>query len=640
MNLQIFRSLFVITCMVSAMQLSAQTLVQNWAKQIYSLTQVSAIVETQMITDRHGNLYAMLAEQGPANIGGGITDSASRHLLVSWDCDGNFRWMKKLGENNLGGNFSIATDTMDGVYVLASVYVGNSDTIRWDQDTSVFMQQGMKGAFLLKYNSLGQFQWCQVPVLSYGNNYAYDLQVSPSGDVFWLGKLLPGTYNGGLTITAHKYYVVQHDAAGNFQTAIPLDISGPGVSANYISPSLRYDPGRRRFYIRYVYDNVQGLWVGSTLITSPPPLSHVLFIGAFDSIGNSLWVRPASPDTLASDVTVPAIGGDGTLYLGFGGYPGDVFCGDTLTNPSGGGGMISQLMALDTNGNVLWTNRIYGTSISDVHLSNNTVVGTGRYGGSFSWGNKVITSSPAVGAAYVVRADATTGTVIGLEGINFSNNVFKGGSCVDRTGNIYVFGTFYGYLIFGTDTLGMIGGNTAYHYIARYKNALCNCDLLQPDFSYATTLPGNSVYQFTYTGQTPYISISWDFGDGTPPVSSPSPIHTYAQSGKYTTCVTAVNGCGSSTSCKNLYVVTDVNDPEGRDIIRIYPNPVGRELMVEGVQMGTLLQVFDLPGRLIGNQTATGELTKMNVGDLPAGSYLLRCVDKEGRSISKIFVKE
>jgi len=62
--------------------------------------------------------------------------------------------------------------------------------------------------------------------------------------------------------------------------------------------------------------------------------------------------------------------------------------------------------------------------------------------------------------------------------------------------------------------------------------------------------------------------------------------------------------------------------------------------MVEGVQTGTLLQVYDLTGRLMHQQTVTGAQTRMDVRALPMGSYLLRCVDKEGRSSGKVFVKE
>ena len=73
---------------------------------------------------------------------------------------------------------------------------------------------------------------------------------------------------------------------------------------------------------------------------------------------------------------------------------------------------------------------------------------------------------------------------------------------------------------------------------------------------------------FTYTVQYPEVhftdtshssqSWNWDFGDGYQSTLK-NPIHTYNQLGKYLTCLTITDSCGSDTKCDTVYFCQEVN---------------------------------------------------------------------------------
>ena len=54
------------------------------------------------------------------------------------------------------------------------------------------------------------------------------------------------------------------------------------------------------------------------------------------------------------------------------------------------------------------------------------------------------------------------------------------------------------------------------------------------------------------TGGTPPYTYSWDFGDGTPPQTGPSPCHTYAVTGKFSITVTVTDSTGVSVTDNHL----------------------------------------------------------------------------------------
>jgi PKD repeat protein len=473
-----------------------------------------------------------------------------------------------------------------------------------------------------------------------------NLSVSPAGEVWEFPLLDTGVYGGGtFTINTRKYYAVNYNASGSFQAAIPLDITPPTPPALGVGPLWEVDPSTNRFYCTLSYDTSYGsLAVGNTPIGPLTGSSSRMILGAFDGNGQNLWVQQGSPSTtfIGSAIADLTFGHDGTVYLAGESEPGTVFCGDTTPNSTG---MYNPafIMALDTNANLLWSNysaNSHNVNVWGISEVDNTIATVGLYGGTLTWNNDTITGpQQAPFNTYMLRVNAATGVAVQLSSFNSSWGLFSEGGILDKNGNLYINGAFSGNLVFGNDNLSSYP-NSSYSnsFLLKYKNVVCNCDLLQPAFNFSNSAA--TTFQFAYTGQTPYASISWDFGDGTTVAGVTTPSHTYAAAGTYPVCVTVTNGCGSNTSCKYVSFTTGIKDAGGAfSSVNIYPNPAQDELTITHLPQGTTVEVLDITGRLLKRVESGNAELRMNVEGLSAGVHLLRFTDKEGRRGSSMFVK-
>ncbi len=73
---------------------------------------------------------------------------------------------------------------------------------------------------------------------------------------------------------------------------------------------------------------------------------------------------------------------------------------------------------------------------------------------------------------------------------------------------------------------------------------------------------------------------------------------------------------------------------------KIYPNPVKDILVIEGVEKGTKIQLKDVIGRTIIDQTSIGETTNLNTASLVPGSYMLLLYTQNGNSMVVKIVKD
>lgn len=151
---------------------------------------------------------------------------------------------------------------------------------------------------------------------------------------------------------------------------------------------------------------------------------------------------------------------------------------------------------------------------------------------------------------------------------------------------------------------------------------------------------GMTVGFFNYT---PNVTRTWDFGDGTPPQTSFSAIHTYTTPGTYLATLTVFDGqCASSTSQYITVGVTDINVAGTVSDLIISPNPAIENFTVSfqlkaaaNVQI-EMLNILGERVKLIteGNQLA-GE-HRFNLKDLSAGTYFVKLVSDNKRIIKKL----
>ncbi|HRH50391.1 MAG TPA: T9SS type A sorting domain-containing protein [Panacibacter sp.] len=100
--------------------------------------------------------------------------------------------------------------------------------------------------------------------------------------------------------------------------------------------------------------------------------------------------------------------------------------------------------------------------------------------------------------------------------------------------------------------------------------------------------------------------------------------------------LTAVAGDGSNVS-SNVIAIGSSDAAS----VKIYPNPVKNSLQVTGLSatQKTTLSITDLSGAVRAAVTMTGSSYNWYIGQLKAGSYILR-IENGGRVVSKMFVKE
>ena len=123
----------------------------------------------------------------------------------------------------------------------------------------------------------------------------------------------------------------------------------------------------------------------------------------------------------------------------------------------------------------------------------------------------------------------------------------------------------------------------------------------------------------------------------------------YAQSDGATILTIPVNASVSKTITFNLIVnaervtipatiVTGLAD-ENKKAVLLYPNPVVDELHLSQLEIGSVISIFDLSGRVLMTQTAASSSETLTVGSMPAGFYQL-VVNTNGTKTMCRFVKK
>lgn len=617
-----------------------------------------------MATDHNGNVYVLSVNNpGLANVDGHMGISVRDRLTIaSWSCEGNFRWMKNIGGASSTNGRALGVDSAEGVYVYGQTTSNNPlGYTYFDTDTTFGNTQ--KKIFLVKYDTSGNYKWLKMPqpdTASITNaSRPLDMSVAPNGDIFCYSFLTPGNYAGNaMIITAPGYYITKFNNSGVYQSHFVLDMTttNGGNSANQDgitnaeSNRFNRDHNSGRLYLCGQYDNTYGtLSFGSTNISSTGTVGALpIYLVAFSNTGNMLWVKQSANNLYASTrYCQPEIDPQGNLYIGGDMYSGNTFAGHTFINNLSVH-TFPFVLSLDANGNFRWASnglaRNGACAGYSIAYSRNTIGLAGYYGGALLWDTDSITAPLTMsGTAYVLltRLNATTGNLIGMDSIASQNTLYNHATAIagDRQGNFFVGGSFDYRLFPGPDTIATVGGTFDW-FVAKFGPAQCNCI---PPFAQFTSANGtDNKVLFTYSGSTPYSSITWDFGDGSPIVSfTENPIHSYPTSGPYTACVTVTNECGSNTYC-NVVNPTSVGigSIPGFPELSIYPNPVRQELNIKNISAGTSMSLYNITGQRMLQTGLNHKEERIDVRSLPAGIYLIRFSHKDGRQGTTRFVKE
>lgn len=209
----------------------------------------------------------------------------------------------------------------------------------------------------------------------------------------------------------------------------------------------------------------------------------------------------------------------------------------------------------------------------------------------------------------------------GLSGSTTANPTYP--ACASNTFFLYV-----------TDSTGCTARDTITVTMMDEPAAVYYASIFQSTVNFTDATYGNPTQWY------------WNFGDGsTSTLQNPS--HTYANTGMYTVCLTASNGCGTSTWCDSVNVLI-VGNAEPAPMVRfeVYPNPNQGQFEVvwgtDGDRVQTL-RVLDLMGkeaytRHLDDATSEGRM-RMELR-LPAGIYFVELRAESGaRHLRRVVVQ-
>jgi subtilisin-like proprotein convertase family protein len=169
-----------------------------------------------------------------------------------------------------------------------------------------------------------------------------------------------------------------------------------------------------------------------------------------------------------------------------------------------------------------------------------------------------------------------------------------------------------------------------------------------PNASFTYNINGSQV-QFS---NTPSVTSTylWDFGDGSPQVTTQNPSHSYLVNGQYTVTLIVTNACGTDTFTNTVSITVGIEETEKNSAVGIaaHPNPSSGSIVVTYYIPGrsaVSIELYSLVGKKIHSidhgvqEKGTHELTMdLNEAGIPAGAYLLR-VQTPGKAATLRLVK-
>jgi len=301
---------FIVVAWLGISACSAQT--WQWGKRgggdgiindSYSTERVKRIV-----TDSHGNMYALcsvtssnLDIDGNPKTGYSQANSVD-YAIVSFACDGSYRWSKIIGGWQTDFVNGLGVDEQDNVYVAGHVIPTDPGVTTVHFDTDFALQQSpfatntfKRGLFIIKYNSNGVLQWTtwpqaeDIPAINTYQSFSLAFSVSPEGNSFWFLRLKSGLYGGAYNVpTADTFHLLKYDSGGNFTGGIPISITGDNFAINQIKMAVNHQTGNT-YFTGFIIPDSQGV-----ISFNGQSVTHDMYLAAYDNAGQFLWKKEST----------------------------------------------------------------------------------------------------------------------------------------------------------------------------------------------------------------------------------------------------------------------------------------------------------------------------------------------------------
>lgn len=462
-----------------------------------------------MATDSQRNVYiiSIVSKDGALVNENPITtyeanSNDSDFVLVSYSCDGSYRWHKVFGGGDTEYPSGIEIDNQDNVYVtgfLAECDLSSDlyySTARIGDDngidfTSTNTPTSCQRTFLAKFDNNGIFQWIHFPYAP-TSNYPYSTHPFSSRNfyiindiIYWIVRIPPGSYEGGAFSNTNNslpflHYLLKYDTSGNFISATPFDLE----LSNYTSAELRWcrNPYNGYYYAIFLYNsNTITVSVGGNNLDYTLPK-----IICFNNLGQYQWYREVTGSATLNTLTFDD---QNNIYVG--GFPGNQILPGSFNNYSYTSGYDGNYFIMKCNSDITsydWVTRYstpgniggYGQlASSSLHYDriNSEIIFGGQIILNTTWGTQNILG-PGVnntGDPLLARFDSSNGNCLSMHRIVGTNGFQDSFTAIEQdvAGDLIV-GGFMGLDL--TDSNGNThytsGGNTDF-FVTKFATQVC-----------------------------------------------------------------------------------------------------------------------------------------------------------------------
>jgi Secretion system C-terminal sorting domain len=437
-------------------------------------------------------------------------------LLVSYACDGSFRWSKIVSGWKEQGISDLAIDAQDNIYITGSF--GNCDPPdifdptwyfppRIENDFILYNTQTNRDCattFIAKYNRNGVMQWIQRPQQASVNRlveglWPGSLSVDAAGNSYSFVLASPGSYANGAYINNLTYsnqsrtaafMIFKYNAAGVFTDAIPFDIQ-----CSYISDiKLFRNPYNGNYYITGNRDPRDTVTIAGQNVT------HSTFLACFNSQGVFQYKKEnTSTEVFSTRTQSLAFDNQNNIYVALDTGSTNSGCDTFLGFTTVQGYRPNTVLKVDaTAANLTWSTQSNSRyfaypwgrlTVNDTEVGYSNISG-GRDDGSgaipFSWGSlpQTITNNQSV---LFARLDKNTGNCLSY---NFLLNDLTGPTtdnsqalAVDASGDYYTGGGYESSIFMGNGRQysNPDAGENDF-FIAKYATQACS-PLATTDFT-------------------------------------------------------------------------------------------------------------------------------------------------------------
>lgn len=182
-------------------------------------------------------------------------------------------------------------------------------------------------------------------------------------------------------------------------------------------------------------------------------------------------------------------------------------------------------------------------------------------------------------------------------------------------------------------TIRAAAKSVVYDSLEQYYNGF---PPLKAGFNYTQNA---GTYTFTSTTQGSVLGYEWDFGDGSPVSSQPSPQHTFTGQPPYNVCLQVYSACDTDRYCRVLDGTSGIGTPGVLSDIVLYPNPGRDQVMVQGLREAAIFRLYTPGGSLLQAGHLRPGQGRVALDHIPAGTYWLYIRSEKGSRTLKL-VKE